>query len=139
MGEMLYELRLSVNCLHASAIGLPTSCSPEHQLPKSVCLQVHSSTFPHFLSIALLFLSTKKKTKNSLPSFCFRVVSNVNMLLDEPRVRVSELNDRAKSNTGDISVDSAGVQVGSFIHSLHHGAVNSFSYPVKGRVNPPSI
>lgn len=61
------------------------------------------------------------------------------MLLDEPRVRVSELNDRAKSNTGDISVDSAGVQVGSFIHSLHHGAVNSFSYPVKGRVNPPSI
>lgn len=28
---------------------------------------------------------------------------------------------------------------GGFIHSLHHGAVNSFSYPVKGRVNPPSI
>lgn len=28
---------------------------------------------------------------------------------------------------------------GGSIHSLHHAAVNSFSYPVKGRVNPPSI
>lgn len=53
---------------------------------------------------------------------------------------------RAKSDTGDISVDSAGVQVGSFIHRTHAciaavaaGAVNSSPHPVKGRVNPPSI
>lgn len=56
-----------------------------------------------------------------------------------PRVCVTKLNDCAKPNTGDISVDSAGLQVGSFIHSLHPGAVKLFSYPLKGRVNPPSI
>lgn len=38
-------------------------------------------------------------------------------------VPVSELNGRTKSSTGDISVDSAGVRVGLFIHGAAYSLI----------------
>lgn len=116
MGEVLSELCLSVNYLHASAIGLPTSCSPEQQLPKSDAMRHHPNKFSHFLSIVLLFLSKGKK--RSYVWACFYNKSNVNMLPIEPCICASEREDHETSDTGDISVDSAAVQVGSFIHCI---------------------
>ncbi len=119
MGEMLSELCLSVNCLYASAIGLPTSCSPEHQLPKSVGLRVHPSKFPLSEHCFVIFVSEK----NSLPSTCVAVllhcVKYYYMLPSEPCIRASEREHRAKSDTGDISVDSAaGLQQCRWVHSF---------------------
>lgn len=57
----------------------------------------------------------KKKKKPPFVRPCSYIVSNVNMLLSEP---AAEQEDRTKSDTRDISVDSAAVQVGSFIHCI---------------------
>lgn len=121
-------------CLHASAIGLPTSCSPERQLPKSVSPRVHPSKFPHFLSIIFVIFDLKKAVYALFlwPCFCvvFRHRSLTRFSVNaESQIQVTYLSiqqPRCKS-------------AGGSIHSLHHAAVNSFSYPVKGRVNPPSI
>lgn len=63
---------------------------------------------------SVIFVYKKKK---NLPFVrpCSYIVSNVNMLLSEP---AAEQEDRTKSDTCDISVDSAAVQVGSFIHCI---------------------
>lgn len=138
---------LSRDCLHASAIGLPTSCSPEHQLPKSVGLRAHPSTFPHFLSsVLLLFLNPPSLKKTAYHHFCVALLLHfVLSMLTCYSVNSALMPHNKKSRQSQTQVTYLSIQqpsssrAGGFTHSLHHGAVNSFSYPVKGRVNPPSI
>ena len=50
--------------------------------------------------------------------------------------------DPAVSGPGDLSVDSADMLQGLWSGekvALHHASLSSLSYPVKERVNPPSI
>lgn len=132
---------LSRDCLHASAIGLPTSCSPEHQLPKSVGLGVHPSKFSTLSECCFVIFKPLKKQLAII--LCGRVFTlcpvNVNMLLSEPCAH-SEKIVQSQTQVTYLSIQQPSCsRAGGFTHSLHHGAVNSFSYPVKGRVNPPSI
>lgn len=137
MGERLWDAVVAVNCLHASAIGLPTSCSPEHQLPKSIgpgFTQANIHTFS-----ALFHFWPKKVSHLALVWPCFHTVSNVNMLPSEPCIHVSMRRSckvRHRWHICRFSSRAAGVQVGSFIHCI---MVLWIHYPFKGRVNPPSI
>lgn len=136
---------LSRDCLHASAIGLPTSCSPERQLPKSVGLRAHPSTFPHFLSSVLLFLNPPPKKQLTIIFLwlCFCILLYLMLTCYSVNYTLVPHNEKTVQSQTQVTYLSIQQQsssrAGGFTHSLHHGAVNSFSYPVKGRVNPPSI
>ncbi len=96
----------------------------------------------HFLSIVLLFLSVKKTAYLPLVWPCFYIVWNITTCYPVNPAFVPQNENIVQSQTQVtyLSIQQPGCSsAGGFIHSLHHGAVNSFSYPVKGRVNPPSI
>lgn len=100
---------LSCACLHASAIGLPTSCSPAHQLPKSV--GPHPSTITHFASVWFLFCFCFFDLKNGLLLFLYSrayIVSCQRLTCYSVNLAFMPQNMKTvQSDAGDISVDSA--------------------------------
>lgn len=143
---------VSLNCLHASAIGLPTSCSRENSCQNLSPGGVTQANFPPLSECSVdIFDDATSVHFSLLMVLLLHCALNCNMPLSEPCMtyyclRMLPWGSCKVRHRWHICRFSSPVLperisrlVSPFIHSLHHGSLNSFSCPFKGRVNPPSI
>lgn len=141
MGERLWDaVRAVLVCMHQQLV-----CPQAVHLNVS-CQNLSAPGTPEqisALSECWFCYSWPKKKRSRLHSLCVAVLPHWALL--ERLTCFSSVNPEEKHAQSQTQVTYLSIQqprcksAGGSVHSLHRVAVNSFSYPVKGRVNPPSI